>query len=261
MPGPQDSLYEGGKFELIIHFPPEYPFSPPKVAFRNKIFHPNINSHGSIGIAILKGQWNPAITIYKVLLSIFSILVDPMLDDPLEETIATIYRTDRSLYERLARDWTQKYAMGPAYETILEELNRFETKPPSYASAGSVTGDMFHWQAAIFGPGDSPYDGGVFEVDIQFPLQYPSEPPKFVFKTKIFHLNIDRNGNIGLDILKDRWSRSLTIPQVLHSICSLLENPNPDAPILVPEIANMYNTDPENYKKTARSWTQKYAMG
>lgn len=48
--------------------------------------------------------------------------------------------------------------------------------------------------------------------------------------------------------------------QVLLSICSLLTDPNPDDP-LVPEIAHMYKTDKNKYETTARSWTQKYAMG
>ena len=48
--------------------------------------------------------------------------------------------------------------------------------------------------------------------------------------------------------------------QVLLSICSLLTDPNPDDP-LVPEIAHMYKTDRAKYEATARSWTQKYAMG
>jgi len=48
--------------------------------------------------------------------------------------------------------------------------------------------------------------------------------------------------------------------QVLLSICSLLTDPNPDDP-LVPEIAHMYKIDRAKYEATARSWTQKYAMG
>jgi ubiquitin-protein ligase len=50
------------------------------------------------------------------------------------------------------------------------------------------------------------------------------------------------------------------VHQVLLSICSLLTDPNPDDP-LVPEIAHMYKTDRSKYETTARSWTQKYAMG
>lgn len=58
------------------------------------------------------------------------------------------------------------------------------------------------------------------------------------------------------------WSISLFMffLQVLLSICSLLTDPNPDDP-LVPEIAHMYKTDKNKYETTARSWTQKYAMG
>ncbi|KAF2942714.1 hypothetical protein DAI22_02g016400 [Oryza sativa Japonica Group] len=119
---------------------------------------------------------------------------------------------------------------------------------------------MFHWQATIMGPNDSPYSGGVFLVTIHFPPDYPFKPPKVAFKTKVFHPNINSNGNICLDILKDQWSPALTISKVLLSICSLLTDPNPDDP-LVPEIAHMCKTDRLRYESTARGWTQKYAMG
>uniref|UniRef100_A0A251SWN6 Putative ubiquitin-conjugating enzyme/RWD-like protein n=1 Tax=Helianthus annuus TaxID=4232 RepID=A0A251SWN6_HELAN len=125
---------------------------------------------------------------------------------------------------------------------------------------GPVAEDMFHWQATIMGPPDSPYSGGVFLVTIHFPPDYPFKPPKVAFRTKVFHPNINSNGSICLDILKEQWSPALTISKVLLSICSLLTDPNPDDP-LVPEIAHMYKVDRSKYETTARSWTQKYAMG
>ncbi|KAL0464540.1 UNVERIFIED_CONTAM: Ubiquitin-conjugating enzyme E2 28 [Sesamum latifolium] len=129
-----------------------------------------------------------------------------------------------------------------ASKRILKELKDLQKDPPTSCSAGPVGEDMFHWQATIMGPQDSPYTGGV------------------AFRTKVFHPNINSNGSICLDILKEQWSPALTISKVLLSICSLLTDPNPDDP-LVPEIAHMYKTDRAKYEQTARSWTQKYAMG
>lgn len=63
--GPPDSPYQGGVFFLTIHFPTDYPFKPPKVAFTTRIYHPNINSNGSICLDILRSQWSPALTISK----------------------------------------------------------------------------------------------------------------------------------------------------------------------------------------------------
>ncbi|KAG6595545.1 Ubiquitin-conjugating enzyme E2 28, partial [Cucurbita argyrosperma subsp. sororia] len=147
-----------------------------------------------------------------------------------------------------------------ASKRILKELKDLQKDPPTSCSAGPVAEDMFHWQATIMGPSDSPYSGGVFLVNIHFPPDYPFKPPKVAFRTKVFHPNINSNGSICLDILKEQWSPALTISKVLLSICSLLTDPNPDDP-LVPEIAHMYKTDRAKYEASARSWTQKYAMG
>uniref|UniRef100_M8CMI9 SUMO-conjugating enzyme UBC9 n=1 Tax=Aegilops tauschii TaxID=37682 RepID=M8CMI9_AEGTA len=117
--GPSDSPYSGGVFLVTIHFPPDYPFKPPKVAFRTKVFHPNINSNGSICLDILKDQWSPALTISKVLLSICSLLCDPNPDDPLVPEIAHMYKTDRHKYESTARTWTQRCVCLSNWHSLL----------------------------------------------------------------------------------------------------------------------------------------------
>ncbi|KAL8263864.1 hypothetical protein R6Q59_021994 [Mikania micrantha] len=147
-----------------------------------------------------------------------------------------------------------------ASKRIFKELKDLQSdRPTSIISAGPVADDIFHWQATIMGPPDSPYSGGVFQVTIHFTQDYPFKPPRLALRIKVFHPNITSDGHICLDILIQEWSPANTISKVLLSIGSLLTDPNPDDP-LVPEIAHMYKTDRNKYETTARSWTQKYAM-
>eukprot|EP00039_Didymoeca_costata_P006858 m.94097 g.94097 ORF g.94097 m.94097 type:complete len:153 (-) comp13426_c0_seq2:199-657(-) len=146
-----------------------------------------------------------------------------------------------------------------AQKRILKELKDLKRDPPTQCSAGPVGDDMFHWKGTIIGPGESPYEGGIFEVTIRFPVDYPFKPPKVAFTTKIYHPNIAPNGGICLDILKQQWSPALTISKVLLSICSLLTDPNPSDP-LVPEIAKVFEKDRAKYERTAKDWTRKHAM-
>lgn len=145
-----------------------------------------------------------------------------------------------------------------AEKRLGKELQMITSDPPANISAGLVDGDLFHWEAVILGPESTPYEGGVFRVDIQIPNEYPHHPPKMIFITKIYHPNINSKGAICLDVLRDQWSPALMIKTLLLSICSLLGDPNPDDP-LVPEIARVYKSNPEEFIETARSFTEMYA--
>ena len=109
------------------------------------------------------------------------------------------------------------------------------------------------------GPADSPYSGGVFNLAIQFPMDYPFKPPHVQFITKIYHPNINAAGLICLDILKQQWSPALTMSKVLLSITSLLTDPNPDDPF-VPDIARLYKENRPAYEEQARAWTLQFAV-
>lgn len=146
-----------------------------------------------------------------------------------------------------------------ALKRIQKELLDLVHDPPTHCSAGPVGEDLFHWQATIMGPEDSPYQRGVFFLVIHFPMDYPFKPPKIAFTTRIYHPNINRKGSICLDILGSEWSPALTISQVLLSVCALLCDPNLEDP-LVPEIAKVYRTDKTKYERLAREWTEKFAM-
>jgi ubiquitin-conjugating enzyme E2 D/E len=143
---------------------------------------------------------------------------------------------------------------------LQKELAEINKNDIPNISAGPINGNLYEWEAVILGPVGTPYHEGVFTLNISIPSNYPFKPPSVIFKTKIYHPNINSSGSICLDILKSQWSPALTLMKVLLSICSLLSDPNPNDP-LVPEIANQLKINPELYAKTAREWTLTYASG
>jgi len=139
-------------------------------------------------------------------------------------------------YMQLVR--LEKIQASRPYRRVVKELKDITNDPPSGISAGPIGDELFHWKATMMGSEDSPYKGGVFFLDIRFPDDYPFKPPKVKFDTPIFHPNIDRKGNISLDVLNCQWSPALTVARILLSISSLLEDPNPDDPLSV-EVAKL----------------------
>ncbi|KAJ7856695.1 ubiquitin-conjugating enzyme/RWD-like protein [Mycena olivaceomarginata] len=110
LPGPEGSVYEGGIFKIAVNLPPDYPFSAPKVTFKTRIYHMNISDQGNICIDILKHNWSPALSLFKVILSLSSLLTDPNPKDPLVPSIAAQYTRNRKLHDSTARQWTDLYA-------------------------------------------------------------------------------------------------------------------------------------------------------
>jgi len=144
---------------------------------------------------------------------------------------------------------------------IKKELKDMKTNPPANCFADLVDeSNLYHWKAIIYGPVDTPYENGIFNLDIYIPNDYPFKPPKINFITKIYHPNISPNGSICLDILRKSWSPALTISNVLLSICSLLGDPNPNDP-LVSEIANLFKTNRIEFNRVAKEWTITHASG
>ena len=125
--------------------------------------------------------------------------------------------------------------------------------------AEAVGDDMRHWRGALRGPEGTPYDGGLFELDIVIPPGYPFDAPKIKFVTQIWHPNISSvTGAICLDILKKAWTPALTIKTALLSISALLAAPEPDDPQDA-EVASQYKRAHKEWVATAKYWTEIYA--
>lgn len=111
---------------------------------------------------------------------------------------------------------------------------------------------------SLKGPAGSPYESGVFKLELYLPDDYPMTAPKVRFLTRIYHPNIDRLGRICLDVLKNNWSPALQIRTILLSIQALLSSPNPDDP-LANEVAQEWKGNHAKAIATAKEWTEKFA--
>ncbi|AQK97243.1 Putative ubiquitin-conjugating enzyme family [Zea mays] len=98
---------------------------------------------------------------------------------------------------------------------IIKETQRLLSEPAPGISASPSEENMRYFNVMILGPAQSPYEGGVFKLELFLPEEYPMAAPKVRFLTKIYHPNIDKLGRICLDILKDKWSPALQIRTVL----------------------------------------------
>uniref|UniRef100_I1LV57 UBC core domain-containing protein n=1 Tax=Glycine max TaxID=3847 RepID=I1LV57_SOYBN len=98
---------------------------------------------------------------------------------------------------------------------IIKETQRLLSEPAPGISASPSEDNMRYFNVMILGPTQSPYEGGVFKLELFLPEEYPMAAPKVRFLTKIYHPNIDKLGRICLDILKDKWSPALGIRTVL----------------------------------------------
>jgi ubiquitin-conjugating enzyme E2 N len=85
--------------------------APPKVRFLTKIYHPNVDKLGRICLDILKDKWSPALQILTVLLSIQALLSAPNPDDPLDNNVAEVWKSNEVEAIRRAKEYTETYAM------------------------------------------------------------------------------------------------------------------------------------------------------
>lgn len=143
---------------------------------------------------------------------------------------------------------------------IAKELEECRQDSKSGVSLELVNeSDLTHLTGYFKGPPGTPYEGGLFKVDINIPNEYPFKPPVMKFTSKIYHPNISSvTGAICLDILKDAWTPILTLKSSLISLQSLLQSPEPNDPQDA-EVAKHYISNKKSFDDTAAYWTKVYA--
>ncbi|XP_064606478.1 ubiquitin-conjugating enzyme E2 N-like [Liolophura sinensis] len=141
---------------------------------------------------------------------------------------------------------------------IIKETQRLMQEPVPGIQALPDEKNARYFHVNVSGPADSPYEGGVFKLELFLPEEYPMSAPRVRFMTKIYHPNIDKLGRICLDILKDKWSPALQIRTVLLSVQALLSAPNPDDP-LANDVAEHWKENEVSAIEQAKEWTLMYA--
>ncbi|XP_067387593.1 ubiquitin-conjugating enzyme E2 T isoform X2 [Emydura macquarii macquarii] len=145
---------------------------------------------------------------------------------------------------------------------LKRELLLLTTEPPPGIMCWQNANRMDDLRAQILGGANTPYEKGVFNLEVVVPERYPFEPPKIRFLTPIYHPNIDSAGRICLDVLKlppkGAWRPSLNISTLLTSIQLLMSEPNPDDPLMA-DISSEYKYNKEVFIRNAKQWTEKHA--
>jgi len=141
-----------------------------------------------------------------------------------------------------------------ATKRVLKEYTSLMRTPLPGWQAWINEEDMFQWKTIMTGPAGTPYENGNWLVTVEFPRNFPFQPPKVRFVTPIYHCNISSDGRLCLDILKDSWSPALTMKKVFQIIADLLGSPNPDDPIDAYK-ATLYKDDLAAYTNEAKHST------
>ena len=135
-----------------------------------------------------------------------------------------------------------------ARRRLLRDFKKMTSDPPSGINAAPLENNIMVWQAVIFGPDDTPWEGGTFSLLLEFSEEYPNKPPKVRFISKVFHPNVYADGQICLDILQSNWTPILDVSTLLASIQSLLSDPNPNSPANS-EAARLFSENRSDYNK------------
>lgn len=141
----------------------------------------------------------------------------------------------------------------------LQNLQRSEADPDIFLIPDSS--NILKWTALIRGPSDSPYEGGIFQLNINCGMDYPLAPPTIQFVTKVFHPNVHfRTGDVCLDILKKEWSPAWGIQATCRAILALLTDPDADSPLNCDAGNMIRGGDMLCYNSTAQMYTVENAM-
>ncbi|XP_065189650.1 ubiquitin-conjugating enzyme E2 D4-like [Sycon ciliatum] len=150
---------------------------------------------------------------------------------------------------------------------IRNEFERLERNPPDgcYIKANHDD-DFLFWEATVFGPKGSPYEGGVFDITLKCKEENPFVWPDVTFITKIYHPIIKRHSkicewcllrNVDADN-SGPWHKGII--RLFETIQNLLNDPYSCPSHSTGEVGNGHQIDPDLFAQAAKEWTRRYAQ-
>ena len=134
---------------------------------------------------------------------------------------------------------------------------------------GLENDDIYHWRVTMVGPRDTPYEGGLFTITVNFPQDYPTHGPEFKFKNKIYHLNVDFKNDFGHICINslNEWRTTgkvsgkpgYAVKQALFDIFCLFYNQGVESPY-DPKIAEQLHELVDSWKPFKPSQQKKYTI-
>ncbi|KAJ3683416.1 hypothetical protein LUZ60_013643 [Juncus effusus] len=129
----------------------------------------------------------------------------------------------------------------------ISELNLPTTTTISFPNGKD---DLMNFEISIK-PDEGYYLGGTFTFTFHVSASYPHEPPKVKCKTKVYHPNIDLEGNVCLNILREDWKPVLNINTVIYGLNLLFSQPNDEDP-LNHEAASVLRENPRLFETNVK---------
>jgi len=130
-----------------------------------------------------------------------------------------------------------------AMKLLAKQLAEFEDEPVEGFCVRADEKNILKWDVWIEGPKDTYYAGGIFKARLEFPTDFPLNPPTLTFVSDFWHPNVYKDGKVCISILhppgpddmsgedeSERWLPTRSISTIILSLISILSAPNFSSP-------------------------------
>ncbi|EFA78174.1 ubiquitin-conjugating enzyme E2 [Heterostelium album PN500] len=152
-----------------------------------------------------------------------------------------------------------------ASKLLQNQFKKIQSEPIEGVCFELVNENLFEWKAYVEGPPETDYEGGIFQISMKFPNDYPMSPPTLVFLSEFWHPNVYTDGKVCISILhppgedetsgelpEERWLPTQTVTTIILSVISLLSAPNTSSPANV-DASVEWRNEREAYKKRIKA--------